>query len=146
MWRIALTLLVALNLTFICWGHDELDHHTEIHLTFLGEPEHEAHGVGSTTYPSHGRLLVPDANLLPERALVALPVLLHTQIASLAATNSQGGHSVETMSIVLVLGAANISKSSRYLSRAERLRLRPQSALPPPIPPPKSSMFHLVIA
>lgn len=37
-WRVLLALLVGLNLTFICQGHDHKGHYTALHLSFLGEP------------------------------------------------------------------------------------------------------------
>src|SRR5437764_14164175 len=37
--RTLLTLLVLMNLTLVCQGHDEHGYHTDFHLTLLGEPD-----------------------------------------------------------------------------------------------------------
>src|SRR5207237_3510194 len=124
--RFLLALLVVINLTLVCWGHDEDGHHTGVHLTFLGEPEHDEdtsaiaeHPIAdgemrhaSPDQPSHSKLVLastcatiafsenslPDGHAVSTLGLALVPIVALTRASSLQwFTDWSGLHSQTTV-------------------------------------------------
>jgi hypothetical protein len=68
--------LVGVNLTLLCAGHDEGTHHTVPHLTLLGEPDEGAHEAHRPSEPRATTPTLLAAGLLETLALALVDVLL----------------------------------------------------------------------
>src|SRR5438477_9320737 len=110
--RIILALSVTINLTLVCMGHDEDDHRTEIHLTFLGEPDHDhslvevertAADAGSERI-SHGALTQTQT---PACTMVTL-----------SDNSLPEGHAVSTLGAAMAALLAAMQPISRFLRPA----------------------------
>ncbi len=139
--RIVLAVLVALNLMLVCWGHDQDGHHTDIHLTFLGEPpKHDADSLviaeraapGSAVKSGASQQTTRDSNAT-YRALNAAQTCA---TVLLSANSLPDGHTVSSLGIAFTLiGALGLKHGARWSAKWKNLRS--QITLRPPTPPPR---------
>jgi hypothetical protein len=116
--RIGLVLLVGINLTIICTGHDHGTGHTAPHLSVLGEPEEGAHGHDSTHTLSHASdLRATAATLLAATGLETLGLTL--------------------ADVILALGIGYVHPPFRHRAPRAQQQGRPQTALVPERLPPR---------
>jgi hypothetical protein len=105
-------LLVGINLTLLCAGHDEGTHHTVPHLTLLGEPDEGAH----------------DAHALAEP---------HATDPTLTATPLLETLGLSLVDVLLVVGLVLARPALRRAVRRERQPDHPQTTLLPERRPPR---------
>ncbi len=117
--RIGLVLLVGVNLTLLCAGHDDGDHHTAPHFALLGEPADADH---------------PEA---PPIHTIAAPVQRLDTIPILTTASLLDTLGLALLDMILAAGLCYARPPLRRSGRITRHQGRPQTALLPERRPPR---------
>src|SRR5436190_6281139 len=127
--------MLLVNLTLVCQGHDEGDHHTGSHLVFLSEPEE----VAEVHEPSHQRLCDLAAPSKPPHGVSGATAsrvsgVQTIAIASGSPTDSAG---LSTLGLALFVGLLGWPGVLRRRFDCTTLLLLQQGANSPDDPPPR---------
>jgi hypothetical protein len=140
--RVMLTLLVLMNLTVVCQGHDHDEQRTSLHLSLLGEPHGDAmpmshvglliDGTGSVCLPTEK----PGAYNEPPHDV---PALAGERTAPEVTPAHTEAHSSFVLGAGLLAVALLVITSRRTAHTASWPGLHSEAKPAPPVPPPRSA-------
>lgn len=145
--RIVLVLLVTLNLTLVCMGHEQADHHTDIHLSFLGEPEHEQASLDSKHSADHaGNAPHENADNATNRKQTSLSLTATCITVAISGNTLPEIDSLSRLGVATIGLLANLCRTSIAGLLSQTAKLCSQTTLRPPSPPPEPSALRNLIS
>lgn len=141
--RVVLSLLVLVNLLLVCQGHEDGGHHTDYHLTFLGEPpganaSSSFHGTVDHDRAEHAASCSVVSAEAEQDHFVG-PVSPGAATAYFVTSAPEEGHAVTTLTVDFGGQAASVSPQALFPGDIAPPDLLPQVVFAPLDPPPRLS-------